>query len=151
MAGSDFATAAGRPVTTSALASVGGYGASVASRTPTVPGIGSQQNSLGAMASDRTAFASCACPVLMGRNAPCASMEQTPKQRSSDKRQPTELVPLIDVSQLAVCLGVEERHIYRLVDERRIPFIKWGRLLRFDPVEIRQWLDARRVQPFADR
>jgi hypothetical protein len=30
------------------------------------------------------------------------------------------------------------------VSERRIPFIKWGRLLRFDPAEIEAWLDEAR-------
>ncbi len=28
-----------------------------------------------------------------------------------------------------------------LVSERRIPFIEWGRLLRFDPAEIEAWVD----------
>lgn len=42
-------------------------------------------------------------------------------------------------------LGVNERHIRRLVHERRIPFVKWGHLLRFDPDEIDAWLDAARV------
>jgi hypothetical protein len=33
------------------------------------------------------------------------------------------------------------------VAERRIPFIKWGHLIRFDPSEISAWLDeARRGQ-----
>jgi excisionase family DNA binding protein len=31
---------------------------------------------------------------------------------------------------------VTERHIRRLVQERRIPFVKWGHPLRFDPDEI---------------
>jgi hypothetical protein len=29
--------------------------------------------------------------------------------------------------------------------ERRIPYIKWGHLLRFDPDEIDAWLDTERV------
>ncbi len=29
----------------------------------------------------------------------------------------------------------------RLVHERRIPFVKWGHLLRFDPTEIEAWID----------
>ena len=35
----------------------------------------------------------------------------------------------------------------RLVAERRIPFLKWGHLLRFDPDEISRWLDECRVRP----
>jgi excisionase family DNA binding protein len=53
---------------------------------------------------------------------------------------------LIDLHQLAERLGVTERHIRRLVAERRVPFIKWGHLLRFDPTEIDAWLDAQRVE-----
>jgi excisionase family DNA binding protein len=51
---------------------------------------------------------------------------------------------LIDLPTLARWLGVTERHIRRLVAERRIPYLKWGHLLRFDPREIQAWLDANR-------
>jgi excisionase family DNA binding protein len=54
--------------------------------------------------------------------------------------------PLIDLPAVAELLGVNERHVRRLVAERRIPFIKWGHLLRFDPADIDQWIeDARRT------
>ena len=52
--------------------------------------------------------------------------------------------PLMDLSEVARRLGVNERHIRRLVAERRIPFIKWGHLLRFDPHEIDAWIDTNR-------
>lgn len=54
---------------------------------------------------------------------------------------------LIDLTTLARWLGVEPRHVRRLVAERRIPFIKWGHLLRFDPAEIRRWIDGYRRHP----
>lgn len=55
--------------------------------------------------------------------------------------------PLMDLATLARRLGVNQRHIRRLVAERRIPFLKWGHLLRFDPDDIDAWLDtARRAQ-----
>lgn len=57
------------------------------------------------------------------------------------------LPTLIDIVTLADHLGVEVRHVRRLVAERRIPFIKWGHLLRFDPVEIAAWLEDKRRQP----
>ena len=57
---------------------------------------------------------------------------------------------LIDVDDVAARLGVSQRHIRRLVFERRIPFIKWGHLLRFDPDEIDRWIDAAR-QPATHR
>ena len=52
---------------------------------------------------------------------------------------------LIDLPAVAQRLGVNQRHIRRLVAERRIPFVKWGHLLRFDPTEIEDWLNAGRV------
>jgi excisionase family DNA binding protein len=55
--------------------------------------------------------------------------------------------PLIDIPQLADYLGVNERHVCRLVAERRIPFINWGHLIRFDPDEVRDWLDSHRRLP----
>ena len=48
---------------------------------------------------------------------------------------------LLNVQQLADLLQVNVRHIRRLVFERRVPFIKWGHLVRFDPNEIEQWLN----------
>ncbi|HYI61778.1 MAG TPA: excisionase family DNA-binding protein [Acidimicrobiales bacterium] len=41
-------------------------------------------------------------------------------------------------------LGVDVRHVRRLVHERRIPFVKWGHLLCFDPAEIDLWIDQSR-------
>lgn len=60
---------------------------------------------------------------------------------------PTELPHLLTVAELAEHLGVDIRHIRRLVAERRIPFIKWGHLLRFDPADIAAWVDAYRRYP----
>ena len=51
---------------------------------------------------------------------------------------------LLDLAAVAERLGVGERHVRRLVFERRIPFIKWGHLLRFDPDEIDAWIDTAR-------
>jgi excisionase family DNA binding protein len=53
---------------------------------------------------------------------------------------------LLTIAQVAHRLNVEVRHIRRLVHERRIPFIKWGHLLRFDPDELDEWIDQYRCQ-----
>ncbi|MGH9230222.1 MAG: helix-turn-helix domain-containing protein [Acidimicrobiales bacterium] len=49
---------------------------------------------------------------------------------------------LVDIDAVAAYLGVSVRHVRRLVFERRIPFIKWGHLLRFDLDEIATWVDG---------
>ena len=51
---------------------------------------------------------------------------------------------LLDISGVAARLGVSVRHVRRLVFERRIPYIKWGGHLRFDPVEINDWIERNR-------
>ncbi|MGI8663243.1 MAG: helix-turn-helix domain-containing protein [Acidimicrobiales bacterium] len=51
---------------------------------------------------------------------------------------------LITIVEVAEWLDVSVRHVRRLVHERRIPFIKWGGLLRFDSVEIEEWIDTNR-------
>ena len=42
---------------------------------------------------------------------------------------------------------MNQRHVRRLVAERRIPYLKWGHLLRFDPVAIDEWLQQARHDP----
>ncbi|MDP1807834.1 MAG: helix-turn-helix domain-containing protein [Acidimicrobiales bacterium] len=54
---------------------------------------------------------------------------------------------LVDIGWVARRLGVEVRHVRRLVFDRRIPFVKWGHLLRFDPPEIEAWIDGSRRPP----
>ena len=52
---------------------------------------------------------------------------------------------LIDVPELAAELGVKISYVRRLVHERRIPYVKVGRLVRFDPIEVNAWLAEGRV------
>ena len=54
---------------------------------------------------------------------------------------------LIDVDELAKWLGVEVVFVRRLVAERRIPFLKIGKFVRFDPGEVSTWIDRQRVSP----
>jgi excisionase family DNA binding protein len=71
--------------------------------------------------------------------------------RSAAETDSEGSIQLIDVAGLAAMLSVPERHVYRLVAERRIPYIKWGHLLRFDAAEVRRWLEANRVDPLGPR
>ena len=60
--------------------------------------------------------------------------------------QADELPRLLNITDLAGHLGVNVRHIRRLVHERRIPFIKWGHLIRFKPSDVEAWIDANRIE-----
>lgn len=64
------------------------------------------------------------------------------RTRANTSHRPLTERRLISIDDLATTLGVSVRHIRRLVSERRIPFHKWGRLLRFDVDEIERWIDA---------
>ena len=55
-----------------------------------------------------------------------------------------DIPQLISPDQLAERLGTSRRHLRSLVDERRIPVVKVGWLLRFDAEEITAWLDEHR-------
>jgi excisionase family DNA binding protein len=51
---------------------------------------------------------------------------------------------LLDIGAVAEQLGTSARHIRRLVQERRIPVVRVGRLIRFDPLDLEAWLDDHR-------
>lgn len=52
--------------------------------------------------------------------------------------------PLIDLPAVADRLGVTHRYVRRMVAEKRIPVIKLGRLLRFEPAELENLIDLAR-------
>jgi excisionase family DNA binding protein len=52
---------------------------------------------------------------------------------------------LLDIAGLANQLGVTERFVRRLIAQRRVSFYKIGKFIRFDPIEIENWIDQRRV------
>ncbi len=51
---------------------------------------------------------------------------------------------LIDIKTLAELLGVQPRYVRRLVQERRVPYLKCGHYVRFELREIDVWLDETR-------
>jgi excisionase family DNA binding protein len=62
------------------------------------------------------------------------------------KQNKAEIPVLLDPSALAAHLGTTERHIRRLVSERRIPYVKVGRFVRFEPAAVTEWLDRWTVE-----
>jgi len=65
------------------------------------------------------------------------TIRQRPNQTADRPR-------LLTIDEVADLLSVSTRHVRRLVSERRIPFVKWGHLLRFDPRDMEAWIDAGR-------
>jgi excisionase family DNA binding protein len=58
---------------------------------------------------------------------------------------PAHRAPLLNTDEIAKVLCVTPRHVRRLVAERRIPFVRVGRFVRFEPGELDVWLDQQRV------
>lgn len=60
---------------------------------------------------------------------------------------PAHRASLLDADEVAHVLSITPRHVRRRVAERRIPFLKVGRFVRFDPASLNLWLDGQRVEP----
>jgi excisionase family DNA binding protein len=58
-----------------------------------------------------------------------------------------DLTELLDLEDVARRLSTSPRHIRRMVFERRIPYVKVGRFVRFVPGDLARWLDEQRVGP----
>ncbi len=52
----------------------------------------------------------------------------------------------LDVSQAAYYLGITDRFVRKLVEQRRIAFLKVGRLIRFRADDLDAYLDSCRVE-----
>jgi excisionase family DNA binding protein len=50
---------------------------------------------------------------------------------------------LLSVKQLSGCLNVAEKTIRHWIHYRKIPFLKVGHLIRFDPQKISDWISER--------
>ena len=77
-----------------------------------------------------------------------SAMKQTPGQPTRTEGAVlggSHTTGLLDIGALAAHLGVTPRFVRRLVHERRVPFLKIGKFVRFDPGEIERWVDECRT------
>jgi len=58
------------------------------------------------------------------------------------------MTKLLSPQQLAETLCISIETVYAWTSQKRIPYIKMGRLVRFNMDEISKWLDERRVKPY---
>jgi len=54
------------------------------------------------------------------------------------------MLKLLDINQLSEMLSVKKKTIYDWVHKGFIPYIKLGKLLRFDPKDIDKWFESKR-------
>jgi excisionase family DNA binding protein len=59
---------------------------------------------------------------------------------------PTAERRLLTTDEAAAYLNTSPRHIRKMWNERRIPGVKVGRLIRFDLDDLNTWIAARRVE-----
>ena len=53
---------------------------------------------------------------------------------------------LIDVKQLSESTGLSVFTLYSWINQKRIPYVKVGRLVRFDPRKIEKWIEGNSVE-----
>jgi excisionase family DNA binding protein len=53
---------------------------------------------------------------------------------------------LVDVDGAAEHLSVSPRFVRRLIAQRRVPYLKVGKFVRFDMADLDAWLEACRVE-----
>lgn len=53
------------------------------------------------------------------------------------------------VKELAGYLGVKVDTLYSWVNQRKIPYTKVGRLVKFDSIQIDEWLSKNSVKEYA--
>lgn len=53
--------------------------------------------------------------------------------------------PLMTVSEFAAFLSVSRSLVYRWFEENEIPHYRFGKTVRFNTAEVKEWLDNQRV------
>jgi excisionase family DNA binding protein len=61
-----------------------------------------------------------------------------------DAKVPQRLVGITDIAQY---VGLSKHTVYTMVSQRRIPFVKIGRLTRFDLRSVDSWIKQHSVHP----
>lgn len=54
---------------------------------------------------------------------------------------------LVSIKEAAVYTGLSPHTIYTMVSQRRIPFVKLGRLVKFDLELLDKWIQQQTVMP----
>jgi excisionase family DNA binding protein len=58
---------------------------------------------------------------------------------------------LLTIQQAAQVTGIAVPTLYKWVGQRKIPHIKMGRLVKFDPGKLDEWIKQQTVMPMPER
>jgi len=72
-------------------------------------------------------------------------------EQESNKAECTLPRRLVTVEDVATYTGLSISTVYTMVSQRRIPYVKVGRLTKFDVCAIDQWISQHSVKPRANR
>ena len=70
---------------------------------------------------------------------------------TESSREDRTLPRLVDIDAVSRSFGISMRQVRRFVADGQIPFIRVGNLIRFDPIELNEWLDARRNRSVSEQ
>src|ERR1700733_4054075 len=79
--------------------------------------------------------------MMTGGGAMSSTCEKTAFTKADVGRIPT----LVDIQAVSRSLGISMRQVRRFVANGEIPFVRVGHLIRFDPEELNDWINARRA------
>ena len=85
------------------------------------------------------------------RAASAGALSAASEDSNAARHTSRERRSLLDIEELATWLGIEVGFVRRLIAQRRIPFVKIGKFVRFDPNEIEAWIDGQRIPPESGR
>jgi len=58
---------------------------------------------------------------------------------------------LLTIQQAAKHTGLSIHTVYKMVSQRRIPYVKLGGALRFNPEQLDQWIKQNTVMPMPEK
>jgi len=91
-------------------------------------------------------------PVLRGAEPTAGNERRTDVKYLANMRQiASNQQLLVDIRVLADYLGISPDTVYTMVSQRRIPYVKVGRLLRFDLKVIEEWIKQKTIMPMPEK
>lgn len=54
---------------------------------------------------------------------------------------------LLKANDVARMLSISLRAVYRLAEQRKIPTVKWGRGVRFRPIDVAEFVENHTIKP----
>jgi len=58
---------------------------------------------------------------------------------------------LLSIPEVARFLGISQSTLYTLVSQQRVPFVKVGSRVLFDPVQLDQWIKLNTKMPMPEK